>query len=197
MDETWVYIYDPELKAQSREWLRRDEPRPQKHRRNQFGAKVMLVSFLDAQGLIYSEYVQRPLTVNALVFQGILRRFDAAHSRRRPRAVVHGHKFIHMDNAPTHNAGYTLTLLRILGWTCLPHPPYLPDLAPCDFWFFSRVKKHLRGTRFQNVHALKDAVADQVGAISSEEYKRAFLQSWPQRWRRCLAEQGNYFEGRT
>ncbi len=197
MDEAWVYIYDPDLKVQSKEWLRAAEPCPQKACRNQFGAKVMLVAFFDAQGLIYYEYIQRPMTVNQQVFQGILRRFDAAHSRRHPRAFVNGHKFIHMDNAPAHNAGYTLTLLRILGWTRLPHPPYSPDLAPCDFWLFGRVKKHIRGTRFRSIQALKAAVEDEIGEIPSAEYKRAILHSWPQRWRKCLAEQGNYFEGRV
>ncbi len=53
-DESWVYIYDPELRQQSKEWLRQDQPRPQKPRRNQFGAKVMLVSFIDSHGLVYS-----------------------------------------------------------------------------------------------------------------------------------------------
>lgn len=145
--------------------------------------------------MVYFEYVQCPLTVNQTVFQGILRRFDAAHSRRRPRAVVNGHK-MDMDNAPTHNAGYTLTLLRILGWTRVPHPPYSPDLSPCDFWLFARVKKDIRGIRFANVAALKEAVEDQIAAIPSAEYKRAILQSWPKRWRKCSVEQGNYFEGR-
>lgn len=46
MDEAWVYIYDPLLKVQSKEWMRGDEPRPQKQRKNQYGAKVMVVTFL-------------------------------------------------------------------------------------------------------------------------------------------------------
>ncbi|PNF16982.1 hypothetical protein B7P43_G03143, partial [Cryptotermes secundus] len=34
--------------------------------------------------------------------------------------------------------------------TVLPHPPYSPDLAPCDFFLFHRVKAKLRGRRFQS-----------------------------------------------
>ena len=29
----------------------------------------------------------------------------------------------------------------------LEHPPYSPDLAPADFWFFPRVKAALAGKR--------------------------------------------------
>ncbi len=195
IDEAWIYIYDPHLKIQPREWLRPDEPRPQKARRNQYGAKVMLVSFFDSRGMIYYEYVQHPQTVNQTVFQAILRRFDAVHARRRPRAVVNGHKLIHMDNAPAHNAGYTLTLLRMLGWSRVPHLPYSPDLSPCDFWLFGRLKKDIRGIHFGSIAAVKEAVEEQIALIPSAEYERAMLVSWPKRWRRCLDEQGNYFEG--
>ncbi len=195
MDEAWIYIYDPDLKIHSREWLMKDKPRPQKHRCNQYGAKVMLVCFFDSQGMIYSEFVQCPLTVNQGIFQGILRRFDAAHSRRHRHAVVNGHKFIHLDNAPAHNAGYTQTLLWILGWTRLPHSPYSPDLSPCDFWLFSRIKKDMRGIRYRSTAALKEAVANQIADIPSADYQSAIQVSWPKRWRKCLAEQGNYFEG--
>lgn len=135
--------------------------------------------------------------MNQTVFQGILRRFDAAHSRRRRHAVVNGHKFIHLDNAPAHNASYTLTLLRILGWSRLPHPAYSPDLSPCDFWPFSRIKKDMRGIRYRSTADLKEAVANQIADIPSAEYRRAIQVSWPKRWRKCLAEQGNYFEGRV
>lgn len=99
-----------------------------------------------------------------------------------------------MDNAPAHNASYTLTLLRILGWTRVPHPPYSPDLAPSDFWLF-RVKKEIRGVRFRTTAELKEAVHDQVAMIPSEEFRKAIMESWPRHWRKCLAEQGNYFEG--
>ncbi|GFW51823.1 uncharacterized protein TNCV_1187551 [Trichonephila clavipes] len=30
----------------------------------------------------------------------------------------------------------------------LPYPPCSPDLTPCDFWLFPRLKKPLRGKRF-------------------------------------------------
>jgi len=33
------------------------------------------------------------------------------------------------------------------------HPPYSPDLAPCDFFLFPRMKMDLKGKCFQNVGA--------------------------------------------
>jgi hypothetical protein len=33
----------------------------------------------------------------------------------------------------------------------VPHPLYSPDLAPCDFFLFPRLKSTLKGKRFQDV----------------------------------------------
>ncbi len=195
MDESWVYIYDPALRIHSKEWLRATEPRPQKPRRTIATAKGMIVTFFDCRRMIYFEYLQRPVTMNQQVFRAIFRRFDAAFTRRCPNSLVHGHKFLHMDNAPPHTAVLTLGLIDQLGWTRLPHPAYSPDLAPNDFWFYSRLKKDIRGVKFPSTAALKEAVSDQIADIPSQDYQRAILSSWPQRWRWCLEEQGSYFEG--
>lgn len=144
MDESWIWIYDPHMKAQSREWLRKDEPCPQKLQKTLATAKVMILTFFDSRGMVYIEYVQRPQTVNQQTFRAIFRRFDAAHARRCPHNLVHGRKFLHLDNAPTHNVTLTLQLIQQLGWTRLPQPSYSLDLAPNDFWLYQRLKKNLR-----------------------------------------------------
>ena len=195
MDESWVYVWDPALRIHNKEWLRAGEDRPLVPRKTIATAKVMLVAFYDSKGMVYFEYVQCPQTVNQQVFRGILRRFDAAHQCRRPHAAVHGRRFLHMDNAPAHNAGLTLALVAQLGWTRLPQPAYSLDLAPCDFWLFSRLKKNLRGVRFRSLADLKEAVSDEIAMIPAMEYRHSLLVSWPRQWRACLQHQGNFFEG--
>ncbi len=176
-DEAWIYCYDPQFRQQSKEWLCAGEPRPEKPRREMATAKIMILTFFDAKGLIYYEYVQRPQTVNQHVFRAVFRRFDEAFQRRRPHSAIRGHKFIHMDNASPHTATLTKQLIRQLGWTQLPHPPYSPDLAPNDFWLYNRLKKHLRGVKFPSVAALKEAVTQEIAAIPSREFKHAMLHS--------------------
>ncbi len=197
MDESWIYVWDPDKRVHCMEWLRHGEPHPQTPRRTLATAKVMILTFFDSRGMIYYEYVQRPQTVNQQVFRAILRRFDAAYHRRRPHHTVRGRKFLHLDNAPAHNATLTIQLIQQLGWTRLPQPSYSPDLAPCDFWLYGRLKKNLKGVRFPSLEALKDAVSDELSLITELEYRHCMLVSWPKRWQKCLQEQGNYFEGRV
>ncbi len=196
MDKSWIYIWDPTMRNQSKEWLRLGEPVPQIPRKTIATAKVMLVSFFDCTGMVYYEFVQRPQTVNQQTFRAIFRRFDAAHHRRRPHSTVRGRHFLHLDNTPSHNATLTLALIDQLGWTRLPQPAYSPDLAPSDFWLCHRLKRNLRGVRFPSLEHLKEAVAEEIANIAALEYRHSIMVSWPKRWRLCLQEQGNYFEGR-
>jgi len=33
----------------------------------------------------------------------------------------------------------------------IPHPPYSPDLAPCDFFLFPKMKSKLKGCWFDTI----------------------------------------------
>ena len=48
--------------------------------------------------------------------------------------------FMH-DNAPTHRALATQEKLAYLGFQCLDHPPFSPDLAPSDYHLFPGLKE--------------------------------------------------------
>ena len=48
--------------------------------------------------------------------------------------------FLH-DNAPAHRTLATQKKLAYLGFQCLDHPPYSPDLAPSDYHLFPGLKK--------------------------------------------------------
>jgi hypothetical protein len=47
------------------------------------------------------------------------------------------------------NSVFGLEKKRI-GGTPSQHPPYSPDLAPCDFWVLVTMKRELRGKKFRS-----------------------------------------------
>ena len=57
----------------------------------------------------------------------------------------------HQDNAPVHNSILLTDYLTKMGIKTVPHPPYSPDLAPCDFWLFPK----LRGCRYETIEEMK------------------------------------------
>ena len=47
----------------------------------------------------------------------------------------------------------------------MEQPPQSPDLAPCDFVLFPKLKEVIKGTRFQDSEAIKTAVTRELRAI--------------------------------
>jgi hypothetical protein len=55
---------------------------------------------------------------------------------------------LHHDNAPAYDALRVREFLAKKSITKMDHPPYSPDLAPCNFWLFPKLKNALKGQRF-------------------------------------------------
>jgi len=60
---------------------------------------------------------------------------------KRRRKVTKGFLYLH-NNAPAHRALATQKKLAYLGFQCLDHPPYSPDLAPSVYHLFPGLKKN-------------------------------------------------------
>ena len=76
-----------------------------------------------------------------------------------------------------------------MGIKTVPHPPNSPDLAPCDFWLFPK----LRGCRYETIEKMKEAVTKVIDTLTQEDFYGDFqklleLDKW-------IAAGGDYFEG--
>jgi len=70
--------------------------------------------------------------------------------------------------------------------TTASHPPYSPDLAPCDFFLFPRMKRDLKGKSFQNVEEARGKkMTEALKAITLQEFQNCFEQ-WKRRWDKLL-----------
>ena len=69
--------------------------------------------------------------------------FDVVR-RQRPSSGLRGMKHLH-DNARHHVHSNTRRFIESSGIMDIDHPPYSPDLAPCDYWLFDYIKEHLDG----------------------------------------------------
>jgi len=72
VDETWIHWYTPETKEQSKQWTSPDEPAPKKAKTVPSVGKVMATVFLDSQGVIYIEYLEKGKTVTGLYYTELL-----------------------------------------------------------------------------------------------------------------------------
>ena len=190
VDESWVWSYDPLSKVQSAEWRRVDEPRGITPRRPRNALKLLLVAFFDRSGMIHQEFLRQNMDSDAYI--AVLGRFLQALARVRP--AIRRTFLLHDDNASCHRSRPTNAWKRQEGVVNLPHPPHSPDLAPCDFFLFPRIKRALRGQRFTNHAQIQTAVNYRLQGILQNEFRATFI-SWQHRCRRCIASAGAYFEG--
>ena len=71
-----------------------------------------------------------------------------------PRAGVRG-LLLHHDNASAHTAVVTMNFLAASDVQLVTHPPYSPDLAPCDWFLLPSDKRQLKGKQFQNAEDVR------------------------------------------
>ena len=76
-----------------------------------------------------------------------------------------------------------------MGIKTVPQPPYSPDLAPCDFCLFFK----LRGCCYETIE-MKEAVTKVIDTLTQEDFHGAFqkLLEW---YNKCIAAGGDYFQG--
>ena len=77
-----------------------------------------------------------------------------------------------------------------MGIKTVRQPPYSPDLAPCDFCLFPK----LRGCRYETIKEIKEAVTKVIDTLTQENFHGA-LQKLLERYNKCIAVGGDYFEG--
>ena len=75
------------------------------------------------------------------------------------------------------------------GYQDSSHPPYSPDLIPCDFCLFPK----LRGCRYETTENMKEAVTKVIDTLTQEDFHNTFqklLELY-----KCIITGGDYFEG--
>ena len=76
-----------------------------------------------------------------------------------------------------------------MGIKTVSHPPYSPDVVPCDFWLFPK----LRGCSYETIEEMKEAVTF-IDTLAQEDFHGAF-QKLLELYNKRIAAGGDYVEG--
>jgi histone-lysine N-methyltransferase SETMAR len=108
------------------------------------------------------------MTLNKEFYKTVLQHLRDTVRRHRPEKWRSGNWILHHDNVPAHRSVTTNEFLAKHKIPSLPHPPYSPDLAPCDF-FFPQLKKTMKVRRFDDVEEIKTNATRQMMAITKSD----------------------------
>ena len=101
------------------------------------------------------------------------------------------HLILHMDNAKPHNSKMATEKIAELGFERLKHPPYSPDISPCDFFLFGYVKSQLRNYNVKSSFELSKAVREICEKIDINIWQSVY-ESWLKRLEAVIACGGDY-----
>ena len=127
-------------------------------------------------------------TVNKEYYVEVLREFRRRFRRKRRALFKSGQWHFHQDNAPVHNSILVTDDLTKMGIKIVPQPPCSPDLAPCDFCLFPK----LRGCRYETIQEMKEVVTKVIDTLKEEDFHKTFQKLW-ERYNKCIAAGGDYF----
>ena len=148
-------------------WLSQEPRRPD---RGKSTHKLFMIPFFDSAGMIYMQWVPTGHTVNkeyyVAGFKGVQEEIPSEEAAPFKSAQWH----FHQNNAPVRNSILVTDYLTKMGFKTLPHPPYSPYLAPCDFWLFPT----LRGCRYETTEKMKEAVRKVIDTLTQEDFHGAF-----------------------
>ena len=185
-NESWIY---PETKRKSSQWKHAGSPRLKKARQSKSTHKPLMILFFHSSGRIYMHWVPTGQTVNKESYVEVLREFRKRFLGKRPALFKSGQLHFHQDNAPVHNSILVTDYLTKMDIKTVAHPPYSPDLAPCDFWLFPKLKENLRSCCYETIEEMKEAVMKVIDTLTQEDFDEAFqklLEWYKCSWRRLL-----------
>ena len=173
-DETWIYHFQPDSKAKYKVCVSSEGNRPVIARRCKTSNHMLYAIFFDSKGPVLQITVPKGSSVTGKFYrESVLTQLVDFYQKRRPRTGVRGIKSLH-DNAPAHKSTTVQEYLKESGLDVLDHPPYSPDMSPCDFWLFPRLKEMLAGHCFEPHCGIGSAVYQCVQHIPKEDYWAAF-----------------------
>ena len=129
------------------------------------------------------------IEIDAVIYNDQL----TCYNKKQPSKGWSGVHLLH-DNASSHKWEVVMSFLASEKVKfLLNHPPYSPDLSPCDFFLFPRLKKMLSGNKYTSRSSLGSAIYQCLQQIPKEDYLSVF-RDWVKRLQKRVSVKGEYFE---
>ena len=178
-DETWVHMFEPQRRADNKQWKQKDQKRPCIGKRT-ISSKKMYAIFFNSSGPVVQVPCPSGHTVTGRFYKNsVLKKVKEFYNKKRSSKGWSGVHLLH-DNTSSHKFEVVKSFLAPEKVEVLNHPPYSPDLSPCDFFLFLRLKKMLSGNKYTSRSSLGSAIYQCLQQIPKEDYLSAFC-NWVKR----------------
>ena len=193
-DETWLHMFEPQGRADNKQWKREDEKHPCTAKRTISSKTMLYAIFFNSSRPVVQVPCPSGHTVTSRLYKKfVLKKVKEVYNKKRPSKGWSGVHLLHA-NASSHKCEVVKSFLASEKVKVLNHPPYSPDLSPCGFFLFPRLKRMLSGNKCTSRCSLGSAIYQCLLQIPKEDYLSAF-RDWVKRLQKCVSVKGEYFEG--
>ena len=123
---------------------------------------------------MHQKFLPQGRTVDKEYYLEVMHRLREAIRKKRPELWKNNSWLLHYDNAPAHSSLFVLNFLAKNNTIIMPQPPYSPDLAPCDFFLFPRLKRPMKGRSFATIKKIKTEPLRELKGVPKSAYQKCF-----------------------
>ena len=189
-DETWIYHRQIGRKSSNATWVGENESPRTIVRRNRSKPKTLFFFFFKSTGPLLIHKVDKGKTIDHDYYIDNCLTPVINEIRKNEKSSRTQYKLLHDNGRPLVHRDVIDYLIE----ECIeiiPHPPYSPDLVPCDFWLNDYIKNKLAD------HTNEESLAQEVSSIMKNiEFKKTF-DKLLERMELCIENNGDYFEHLT
>jgi transposase len=81
-----------------------------------------------------------------------------------------GDWLLHHDNTHAHTSLVVREFLTKNNMTTVPHPAYLPDVVPCDFYVFAKMKLRSKERRFVSIEEIQSESQQVLNTLTPADF---------------------------
>lgn len=170
-------------------WYKKNE-RPEITEKHSISSKKSMVTiFLSKNGIEFIDIMPQKEKMNAHYF---LEKIIKPLIRKIKKKYKNKRLFLHYDNAPPHRPNKVTNYISSNNISLMHHPPYSPDLAPLDFFYFSHFKNVLlKDFKANSEKELKTFILNKVKETKVKTFGAAF-ERWIKKLKRVIVELGEF-----
>ena len=130
-DKTWVHMFEPQRRADNKQWKRKDKKRPCIAKRTISLKKMLYAIFFNSSGLVVQVHlvIQSLADSTRILYWRKLKSFTIRNDQAKG-----GQSTFYTTTPPLISVrllSFFLASVKVKIWN---HPPYSPDLSPWDFF---------------------------------------------------------------
>jgi [histone H3]-lysine36 N-dimethyltransferase SETMAR len=187
IDESWIFLYTAPKGKDKKIWVTNEEPRPTIVSENIHNSKRILIMAMDYNGIAFWKLLGEKQYCDSRAYYDFINEYivNCINYKNGPNPII-----LH-DNARPHKSKLVANLLeanKIHKWI---HPPYSPDLHPCDYNCFGPLKRRLSHYKCNGWNQVEEAIEEicRIG-INNGLFQR--VKKLPDRWELVVEKNGVY-----